>query len=114
MLDPQVLHDEILNIMIAGRDTTASTLTFVVYFVAMYPYIFARLRDEVLEQIGPRRRPTYDDIKEMKFLRAVINGMRKYKLYHCVTNVEFNSFRNAQVISSSVRPSMTSECLRIR
>ncbi|KAG6864001.1 hypothetical protein C0991_001163, partial [Blastosporella zonata] len=59
--------------MIAGRDTTASTLTFVIYLMTMYPAVHARLRHEVLAKVGPTRRPDYDDIREMKYLRAVIN-----------------------------------------
>ncbi len=83
--------------MIAGRDTvslptvehwmmtdlgalaqTAATLTFAVYLLCMYPDVFRRLRAEVMEHIGPTQMPTFDDIKSMKFLRAVING----KLHH--------------------------------
>ncbi|KAG6861395.1 hypothetical protein C0995_000524 [Termitomyces sp. Mi166 len=71
--DPVVLRDETLNIMIAGRDTTASTLTFAMYCLAMYPTVHARLREEVLAKVGPTRRPDYDDIRDMKYLRAVIN-----------------------------------------
>ncbi|EEB95322.1 hypothetical protein MPER_05721, partial [Moniliophthora perniciosa FA553] len=71
--DPTMLRDEILNIMIAGRDTTASTLTFITYFLATYPEVATRLRNEVLSTVGPSRRPTYDNVKEMKYLRAVIN-----------------------------------------
>ncbi|GLB44358.1 putative cytochrome P450 monooxygenase [Lyophyllum shimeji] len=71
--DPVVLRDETLNIMIAGRDTTAATLTFVIYFLAMYPAVNARLREEILAKVGPTRRPDYDDIRDMKYLRAVIN-----------------------------------------
>ena len=33
-----------------------------------------RLRQEVLEHVGPTRRPTFDDIRDMKYLRAVLNG----------------------------------------
>ncbi|KNZ78574.1 Cytochrome P450 52E1 [Termitomyces sp. J132] len=62
-----------LNIMIAGRDTTAATLTFVIYLLAMHPVVHARLREEVLEKVGSNRRPDYDDIRDMKYLRAVIN-----------------------------------------
>ncbi|KAJ3800615.1 cytochrome P450 monooxygenase pc-1 [Lentinula aff. detonsa] len=71
--DPVILKDETLNILIAGRDTTAATLTFVVYFLSMYPEIMQRLRNEILDKVGSSRRPTYDDIRDMKFLRAVIN-----------------------------------------
>ncbi len=58
----------------AGRDTTASTLTFIFYFLASYPDVHTRLRDEIISKIGPNRRPDYDDIRDMKYLRAVING----------------------------------------
>ncbi|EGO01601.1 hypothetical protein SERLA73DRAFT_176994 [Serpula lacrymans var. lacrymans S7.3] len=71
--DPVVLRDEILNIMIAGRDTTASTLTFVIYLLSTHPHVFKRLQEEVITKIGPTDRPTYDNIREMKYLRAVIN-----------------------------------------
>ncbi|KAG6819311.1 hypothetical protein H0H93_013137 [Arthromyces matolae] len=73
-VDPVVLRDETLNIMIAGRDTTASSLTFVIYCLAMYPAVHVRLREEVLAKVGPTRRPDYDDIRDMKYLRAVINA----------------------------------------
>ncbi|KAJ7666659.1 cytochrome P450 [Mycena polygramma] len=77
--DPKVLKDEMLNILLAGRDTTMSVLTFVVYFLSVYPSVFARLRAEILERVGDERRPTYEDIREMKYLRAVINEtMRLY------------------------------------
>ncbi|KAI0723090.1 cytochrome P450 monooxygenase pc-2 [Earliella scabrosa] len=71
--DPVVLHDETLNIMIAGRDTTATTLTFAVYMMCMYPHVFRKLRAEIMEKIGPTQMPTFDDIRNMKYLRAVIN-----------------------------------------
>ncbi|KAI0637980.1 cytochrome P450 monooxygenase pc-3 [Trametes polyzona] len=71
--DPVVLHDETLNILIAGRDTTAAALTFAVYLMALYPHVFQRLRAEILEKVGPHQMPTFDDVRNMKYLRAVIN-----------------------------------------
>ncbi|KAI0663218.1 cytochrome P450 monooxygenase pc-2 [Cubamyces menziesii] len=71
--DPILLHDETLNILIAGRDTTASTLTFIVYMMCLNPCVFERLRREVLETFNPTEMPTFDGVKKMKYLRAVIN-----------------------------------------
>jgi hypothetical protein len=34
-----------------------------------------RLREEVLTKVGPADMPTYDHIRDMKYLRAVINGI---------------------------------------
>ncbi|KZT09729.1 cytochrome P450 [Laetiporus sulphureus 93-53] len=69
---PVVLHDEVLNILIAGRDTIAASLTFAVYFLCVYPAVLKRLRSEILEKVGPRQKPTYANVKEMKFLRVFI------------------------------------------
>ncbi|KAG9315003.1 cytochrome P450 [Chiua virens] len=71
--DPAVLKDEILNIMIAGRDTTAGTLTFIVYLLSTHLRVFSRLRKEIMTKVGPNNRPTYEAIRDMKYLRAVIN-----------------------------------------
>ncbi len=68
-----MIKDETLNILLAGRDTTACTLTFSVYALAEHPSVLARLRKEVLDVVGPTRRPTYEDIREMKYMRAFIN-----------------------------------------
>ena len=40
----------------------------------MHPEFLQRLREEILSIVGSSRNPTYDDLKDMKFLRAVING----------------------------------------
>ncbi|KAG1875428.1 cytochrome P450 [Suillus subalutaceus] len=84
--DPIVIRDEILNIMIAGRDTTAATLTFVIYMLTQHPDVLRRLREEILSKVGSSRRPTYDDMRDMKYLRAVIN--ETLRLYSPVTSTE--------------------------
>jgi hypothetical protein len=45
------------------------------YAFAMYPEVMKKLRAEILERVGPTERPSMTDIREMKYLRAVINGM---------------------------------------
>lgn len=53
---------------------TSSTLTFVVFLLSLHPGVFKRLRAEVLEIIGSTERPTHENIQDMKYLRAVVNG----------------------------------------
>ncbi|KAF7351018.1 hypothetical protein MSAN_01664100 [Mycena sanguinolenta] len=69
--DPKLLKDEIINILIG--DTTMSVLTNVIYLLSSSPAVTARLREEILAVVGPTGPPTYDDIKQMKYLRAVLN-----------------------------------------
>ncbi|KAI6035665.1 cytochrome P450 [Pisolithus orientalis] len=71
--DPTVIRDEIVNILIAARDTTASTLTFLVYMLSQHPVVLKRLRAEVVSTVGSCRKPTNDDVRDMKYMRAVIN-----------------------------------------
>ncbi|KAI0747481.1 cytochrome P450 [Fomes fomentarius] len=73
LADHNVIKDETLNILLAGRDTTSCTLTFAVYALAQHPDVLNKLRSEVLKVVGSSRRPTYDDIREMKYMRAFIN-----------------------------------------
>ena len=44
------------------------------YFLAMYPEVLKRLREEILTVVGKERNPSFEDVKEMKYLRAVLNG----------------------------------------
>lgn len=71
--DITVLRDEILNIMIAGRDTTASLLSFGFYMLSQHPDILQRLRSEIVETVGLTKAPTYDELRNMKYLRAFLN-----------------------------------------
>ncbi|KAL1745384.1 cytochrome P450 [Schizophyllum fasciatum] len=89
--DPVVIKDETLNIMIAGRDTTAATLSFILYFLTQYPTALARLREEVMVVVGHQRTPTYQNIREMKFMRAVINEtLRLYPIVPFNTRMAIN------------------------
>ncbi|KAF5374195.1 hypothetical protein D9758_004628 [Tetrapyrgos nigripes] len=79
--DKKVIVDELLNILLAGRDTTASLLTFSIYVLTQLPNVYSRLRSEIDEKVGSRR-PTYDDTRDMKYLRAFINEV--LRLYPAV------------------------------
>ncbi|GLB42805.1 putative cytochrome p450 [Lyophyllum shimeji] len=71
--DPILIRDQLLSMLLASRDTTACVLTYITYFMATYPHVAERLRAEVLENCGPSAPPTYERIKNLKYMRAVIN-----------------------------------------
>ncbi|KAI0671270.1 cytochrome P450 [Trametes maxima] len=71
--DHKVVKDETLNILLAGRDTTSCTLTFAIYALAEHAEVSKRLRAEVLSVVGPSARPTYENVRELKYMRAFIN-----------------------------------------
>ncbi|KAK7046747.1 cytochrome P450 [Favolaschia claudopus] len=71
--DVKTLRDELLNISVAGRDTVTCLTTFAVYMLAEHPDVLAKLRQEIHERLGEKGKPTVEDMKEMKYLRAVLN-----------------------------------------
>lgn len=69
--DPIQIRSELLNVLLAGRDTTASLLSNVFFMLARTPRVWQKLRAEVDSLAGER--PTYEQIKDMKYLKAVLN-----------------------------------------
>ncbi|TGJ85211.1 hypothetical protein E0Z10_g3551 [Xylaria hypoxylon] len=70
--DPKVIRDQLIAVLLAGRDTTAATLSWAFYELAAYPDKVDRLRAEVLEFVGERGTPTYEILKNMKYLRYTL------------------------------------------
>lgn len=71
--DRSTLRDQIVNVLLAGRDTTACTLTWVIYHLSMDPVITAKLRQEIIDTVGLDNKPTYENLKNMKYLQHIIN-----------------------------------------
>jgi len=69
--DKKMLTDQLLNILLAGRDTTASLLSITCFILARRREIWDKLRDEVLRLESEV--PTFEDLKSMKYLNWVLN-----------------------------------------
>ncbi len=69
--DPKQLRDELLNILLAGRDTTASLLSHTWHALARRPDVWAKLRAEV-DALGGKA-PDYETLRNMKYLKFVLN-----------------------------------------
>jgi cytochrome P450 len=69
--DPITLRSELLNVLLAGRDTTAGLLTNTWHVLSKRPDIWQKLKKEV-DGLGGAR-PQYSDIKEMKYLKYLFN-----------------------------------------
>jgi len=61
------IQDELLNILLAGRDTTAALLSYLFYTLARRPDVFSKLRAEIMA-LG-KQQPTFEEIKGMKYLQ---------------------------------------------
>lgn len=67
----QKIQAELLNILLAGRDTTASLLTLLFMVLSHEKDVLEKLRKEVMGLEG--RIPTFEEVKDMKYLRWCIN-----------------------------------------
>lgn len=68
--DPERLRSELLNLMLAGRDTTASLLANIFYVLARKPDVWLKLDQEVATLQG--KPPTYGELKQLHYLRYVM------------------------------------------
>ncbi|KAF8424915.1 cytochrome P450 [Tirmania nivea] len=71
--DPKILRDQLVAVLLAGRDTTACTLSWALYELSQKPEAVQQLRQEILETLGPKEPPTYENLKNMKYLQHVMN-----------------------------------------
>lgn len=86
--DPKVIRDQIIAVLLAGRDTTAATLSWTFHELAHHPGVYSKLRQEILSIVGTDRAPSYDDLKSMKYLSHTLN--ETLRLYPAVPfNVRF-------------------------
>ncbi|KAF9873701.1 hypothetical protein CkaCkLH20_08811 [Colletotrichum karsti] len=68
--NPIMLRDQIVNMLLAARDTTAGLLAFAFFMLARNPEVWKKLRADVLEHYTEPL--TYDAVQEMTYLRYVL------------------------------------------
>ncbi|KNE58350.1 hypothetical protein AMAG_18227 [Allomyces macrogynus ATCC 38327] len=66
------LQSEVMNFLIAGHETTASTLSFMVQLLDAHPGYKQKLFDEVDEVLGRDRAPSFEDLSKLKWITAVM------------------------------------------
>ncbi|KAK6140117.1 hypothetical protein DH2020_026115 [Rehmannia glutinosa] len=72
------LRDDLLSMLVAGHETTGSVLTWTAYLLSKDPSSQRKAQEEV-DRVLQGRLPTYEDIKNLKFLTRCINeSMRLY------------------------------------
>ncbi len=74
--DPIELRSQLLNILLAGRDTTAGLLGFAFYSLVRHPEIFQKLRAEILDRFGTYRHPrdiTFASLKSCTYLQHTMS-----------------------------------------
>ena len=72
--DPIEMRDQLLSILVAGRDTTAGLLSFMFRLLASHPEVFNKLRNVILEEFGTdETRLTFASLKDCQYLQYCMN-----------------------------------------
>jgi cytochrome P450 len=81
--DKRRVLDELMNVLLAGRDTTASLLGNLFFMLAKKPEIWDKLRAEVACLQG--RAPTYEELRNLRYVHCCINECKRalYNLVRC-------------------------------
>jgi cytochrome P450 len=53
-------------------ETTGSTLHFAIWLLALFPEFQERLREEISQVMGDSEEITFDHLRRMHFLRAIV------------------------------------------
>ncbi|KAL8140558.1 hypothetical protein V2J09_006579 [Rumex salicifolius] len=72
------LRDDLLSMLVAGHETTASVLTWTAYLLSKHPASLMKAQEEV-DRILQGRPPTFEDTRNLKFVtRCLIESLRLY------------------------------------
>lgn len=72
--DRVALRSQLLNILLAGRDTTAGLLSYTFSFLAQHPEVYQTLRHNVLSHFGTGKdKLSFESLKACSYLQHVIN-----------------------------------------
>jgi cytochrome P450 len=70
-ISPGLLRDEIMTLLLAGFETSATTMTWAICLLERHPEAWSRLVTEVDLALGGRT-PQFDDLAALPYTRAVI------------------------------------------
>jgi cytochrome P450 len=71
-LDDEDIRNEVVTLVLAGHETTATALTWAWYLLATHPAATAQLQSEIDAALGDRD-PTFDDVARLPYTAAVFS-----------------------------------------
>ena len=93
-MDDSQLRDEVLTMLLAGHETTANGLAWILYLVSKHPQVTDRLENEIDTVIGGRA-PMMADLGNLTYTKQVIK--ESLRLYPPVWTVGRQAGRNCEL-----------------
>ena len=77
--DPILVRDQLVSVLLAGRDTTACLLSWTFRLLVRYPAVLVKLREEIETVLGDERSVTRTHVRNMHYLDCVLKeSLRLY------------------------------------
>ncbi|OWZ16794.1 Cytochrome P450 [Phytophthora megakarya] len=75
--DLKLMRDFVISFLVAGRETTATTMTWIILMLNRYPKVLEQIRQELKDKLpdlftGKMRAASLDDIQQLVYLEAVV------------------------------------------
>ncbi|KAI4148023.1 MAG: hypothetical protein L6R39_002922 [Caloplaca ligustica] len=70
--DQYAVRDQLLNILLAGRDTTACLLSWTFRLLVRHPAVLTKLRDEIEAVMDGKAELTREELKKMTYLSNIL------------------------------------------
>jgi cytochrome P450 len=78
-IDDRQVAGNVLTMLLAGEDTTANTLAWMIHLLWRHPQALARARDEVREECGATAPPTLEQLARLDYLEACAHETMRLK-----------------------------------
>ncbi|ETI21603.1 hypothetical protein G647_07950 [Cladophialophora carrionii CBS 160.54] len=70
--DRKALRSQIINILVAGRDTTACLISWTFFLLVRHPRVMDKLRSEIASTLDGQAEATRSDLRRMNYLQNVL------------------------------------------
>ena len=78
-IDDQQVAGNVLAMLLAGEDTTANTIAWMIHLLWRNPQVLARANEEVRKTVGATTAPTMEQLNKLNFIDACINETMRLK-----------------------------------
>lgn len=78
-IDDHQVAGNVLTLLLAGEDTTANTIAWMIHLLWRHPQALARARDEVRATVADPLRPTREELERLEYVEACAHETMRLK-----------------------------------
>jgi cytochrome P450 len=78
-IDDQIVSGNVMTMLLAGEDTTANTIAWMVYLLWSNPLELEKVNQEILRKVKNPYQPQFDEVNHLDYLDAVIQETMRLK-----------------------------------